>query len=97
MAGRKLAVNVTTPDEDGRMVTFEAGGTVSGKVAEGITNPNAWGDSEPDDGEGDYSALKVGELRAEIDKRNEGRDDADLLSTEGKKADLIATLEADDE
>lgn len=43
-----------------------------------------------------YSSLKVGELRAEIDKRNEGREDADLLSTEGNKADLIAALEADD-
>jgi hypothetical protein len=36
------------------------------------------------------------ELRAEIARRNEGRDEADLLSTEGNKADLIATLEADD-
>ena len=38
----------------------------------------------------------VAELRAEIDRRNEGRDEADQLSTDGKKADLIATLEADD-
>jgi hypothetical protein len=46
MAGRKLARNVTTPDEDGRMVTFEAGTVVSAKVAEGITNPKAWEDEE---------------------------------------------------
>lgn len=45
---------------------------------------------------GAYSGLKVDELKAEIDRRNEGRDDADLLSTEGKKADLIAALESDD-
>jgi hypothetical protein len=50
-------------------------------------------DSNSSDG---YSSMKVDELKAEIESRNEGRDDADLLSTDGKKADLIATLEADD-
>lgn len=43
-----------------------------------------------------YGDLKVAELKAEIDRRNEGRDEADLLSTDGKKDDLIATLETDD-
>lgn len=51
MAGRKLAVNVTTPDENGRMVTYMAGETVSAEVAEGITNPKAWETPEADDGE----------------------------------------------
>lgn len=52
MAGRKLAVFVTAPDEAGRMVTFPAGTTVSAEVAKGITNPKAWGEddeSEPDE------------------------------------------------
>ncbi len=43
-----------------------------------------------------YSAQKVADLQAEIGRRNAERDEADQLSTEGKKADLIATLEADD-
>lgn len=43
-----------------------------------------------------YSSLKVDELKAEIERRNEGRGDADLLAADGKKADLIAALEADD-
>ena len=43
-----------------------------------------------------YSAQKVDELKAEIDRRNEGREEADLISSDGKKADLIAALEADD-
>ena len=43
-----------------------------------------------------YKGQKVADLRAEIAKRNEGRDEAELLSDEGNKADLIATLEADD-
>ena len=43
-----------------------------------------------------YSSLKVDDLRAAIDARNEGRDEADLIPSDGKKADLIAALEADD-
>lgn len=49
MAGRKLAVNVTTPDETGRMVTFMAGDTVSPEVAKAITNPKAWSDDATED------------------------------------------------
>jgi len=43
-----------------------------------------------------YAAMKVDELKAEIESRNEDRDEDDLLSMEGKKADLVAKLEADD-
>lgn len=45
----------------------------------------------------DYETTSNYDLRAEIARRNEGRDEADQLSMEGRKADLIATLEADDE
>jgi hypothetical protein len=55
-------------------------------VPEGSTEPAPEG----------YSTMKVDALKAEIAKRNEGREEADLLSDEGLKADLIATLEADD-
>lgn len=44
-----------------------------------------------------YAAMKVADLKAEIERRNDGRDEDDLLSVEGKKADLVAVLEADDE
>lgn len=43
-----------------------------------------------------YASMKVDELKAEIDSRNQGRDEADRLSAEGKKADLVAALDADD-
>ncbi|MET7867977.1 SAP domain-containing protein [Micromonospora taraxaci] len=43
-----------------------------------------------------YDAMTVPKLKAEIDRRNEGRDEADRVSSEGKKADLVAALEADD-
>lgn len=48
------------------------------------------------DSKSPYSSMKVDEIKAEIESRNEGRDEADLLSLEGKKADLVAVLDADD-
>ena len=48
------------------------------------------------DGKSPYASMKVDELRTEIESRNEGREEADLLSVEGKKADLVATLDGDD-
>ena len=57
-------------------------------------------DSEPDPGagrSGDYESQTVAELREEIKARNEGRDDADRVSGDGNKADLVAALVADDE
>lgn len=44
-----------------------------------------------------YDDLTVAELRDEIRSRNEGRDDAEHLSAEGRKAELIQTLKADDQ
>jgi hypothetical protein len=44
-----------------------------------------------------YSAMKVADLRAEIARRNKDRHEADCLPDDGRKADLIAALEADDE
>lgn len=43
-----------------------------------------------------YTDRKVPELKAEIASRNEGRAEADLIPSDGKKADLVAALEADD-
>lgn len=61
--------------------------------------------TSPDDAPGDPAAdpiadlndLTVAELQAEIDRRNRGRDTADLIDpVSGKKADLVAALELDD-
>lgn len=46
---------------------------------------------------GGYEAMKVADLKAEIARRNAGRGEADRLPTDGRKADLIAVLETDDE
>lgn len=49
-----------------------------------------------DDASGGYEGQTVADLRAEIDRRNEGREEADRIPTDGKKADLVAALQADD-
>jgi hypothetical protein len=43
-----------------------------------------------------HASKNVADLKTEIERRNDGREEADLLSVEGKKADLVATLDADD-
>lgn len=46
----------------------------------------------------DYYSMNVADLKAEIERRNEEIEaDDEKLSLDGKKADLIKTLEADDE
>lgn len=49
------------------------------------------------DEEVQYSDLTVADLKAEIDARNEDRDDEDKISKDGNKGDLVAALELDDE
>lgn len=97
MAGRKLAVNTTALDEDGRMVTFPAGTVVSDKVAKGITNPKAWEQAEPEATEPKAIAdMTKAELEAEVAARNASRPEAEALDVgKGTKAELLAALEAD--
>jgi hypothetical protein len=47
--------------------------------------------------EDDYNNWTNKELKAEIDSRNEGRPDDEKLSVGANKAELVATLVADDE
>lgn len=51
-----------------------------------------------DSGDSGYASLKKAELQAEVEKRNEDRDEDDLVVVEGKGtvADLVAALTADD-
>lgn len=46
---------------------------------------------------GTYEDLTVSELKDEVDRRNDLRGEDEQLSKPGKKADLIAVLEADDD
>ena len=61
------------------------------------TEPKPEPEPEPEVEPDSYEDWTVVQLKEEIAARNEGRDDSDHLSTAGNKADLIATLEADDE
>jgi len=104
MAARKLAAYVHI---GGR--SFAPGEAPPKEYADQITNPNAWvggggaddaassGDGGQESEETPYSKRTKAELQEEIDRRNEGRDDEDLIEPEGtKNADLVAALEADD-
>ncbi len=69
-----------------------------------ITRLRALGWTEPDpdphhrgEAAGKYDDLKVEVLKAEIDARNDGRDDDAKLPKTGNKAELIAVLTGDDE
>lgn len=62
-------------------------------LAMGFSTPAA---TPATDSTSPYKSLNVADLKAEIESRNEGREEADMLSLEGKKADLVATLDADD-
>lgn len=81
---------------DGSDVYVYAGSPLPDGLADGEAQRLA--DFLDDDAadEGDYKALKAPDLKAEIDRRNEGRDDADLIPSDGNKAELVAALEADD-
>lgn len=65
------------------------------RAREARETASAAGDEE--DEELDYSTMSNDELRAEIARRNEGREDEDKLDLTGRKAELIAVLEEDDE
>jgi hypothetical protein len=45
---------------------------------------------------GSYDDQTVVDLKSEIEKRNDGREDAAKLSASGNKSDLVAALIADD-
>lgn len=94
---RQLAANVYVGD-----TLYPAGSTPPKDIAEQITNPKAWGDTDTpaaesdEDGPQSYGSLSKADLVAEIEKRNDGREDDATLPTSGNKADLVAALEADD-
>lgn len=94
---KKLATNVAVngtmygPDYPRNKVTDE--------VAEQITNPKAWGEGTDEADSDEPKALddmSAAELKAEIDTRNEGREDDAKLSKSGTKAELLEALKADD-
>jgi hypothetical protein len=80
-------------------------GPVDDDIAEQITNPKVWADESDEAAEQapadppafDLEHATKAELEAEIDRRNEGRDEADLIvvAEPGNKPELKAALAAD--
>lgn len=91
----RVNANVLLRDPKSGQVTVVNAGEDVPEWAEGMIGGHlTYGTDEPEaDGYGD---LTVAELRDEIEQRNEGRDEGDLIPSDGKKADLVAALEADD-
>lgn len=94
-----LATNVWVDGE-----FYAEGARPPAEVAEQITHPDAWkkadkADDSADGGQGGsgYGGMVKKELQAEIDKRNQDRNEADQIKPDGtKNDDLVAALEADD-
>lgn len=105
---RRLAFHVHVADEHGEIHEFGPDDQVPAWAQKAISNPSAWAeepDTEPAPGnpatEGepvDYASWKKDQLEAEVDRRNEDREDDDLIEVEapGNKAELVAALQADD-
>lgn len=71
--------------------------SVSAKKAERLLADSSWSRADAAPEPEGYAAMKVADLKAEIERRNDGRDEDALLPVDGKKAELVAVLEADDD
>lgn len=102
----KLNTHVHVVNPKGEPVVLKPGEDVPAWAEKAITNPKVWADGPKADKGGDagqgagdsvYADLKAADLKAEIERRNDGReDDAKITPASNKNADLIAALEADD-
>ncbi|MGO1562617.1 MAG: SAP domain-containing protein [Actinomycetaceae bacterium] len=91
----RVNANVLLREPKSGAVTVVNAGEEVPEWAERLIGDHLVDSTEPEaDG---YGALTVADLRGEIEQRNEGREEADLIPSDGKKADLIAALEADDD
>lgn len=54
-------------------------------------------ESDPPPAGTDYDGLSLGDLKAEIERRNEGRPEKKRLHVSGSKAELVARLQLDDQ
>lgn len=90
MAKLTATIVVTHP------VTGQRVPLLAGREVPAWAEPLVGGHVEGDLRDDRYDDLTVADLEGEIRARNHDRDDDDRLSTRGRKADLIATLKADD-
>ena len=83
------ATTVVAHPQTGAPTVLEAGSEAP-KWADGILGEHLFAVAQG------YADQKVSDLRSEIDRRNESREDDAKIPSDGNKADLVAALEADD-
>jgi hypothetical protein len=90
--GHKVNAPIDVQERSGRTHRLDAAGEETGDGGGGD------GDAEDSVADGDYEAKGVtkAHLEDEIDRRNQGREDADKISKSGSKGDLVKALQADD-
>lgn len=76
---------------------FEETDDSAAEVAGGVGSGEPGDTGDGGGGSSSYDGMNVGQLKDEIRARNEVRAEDDQLSLDGKKADLVARLDADDE
>lgn len=77
------------------MEESEYQGAATNSAPDGGSPPPVAGTSSPEEA-GDYGSMTVAALKAEVDRRNEERDEDNQLDRPSKKSELIEVLEADD-
>lgn len=87
---------VRKPDT-GEVVVLNAGEDVPEWAVSQVGGHLTSDEVDDNGGEGVYESMTVADLRAEIESRNEGREEENLIPSDGKKADLVAALAADDD
>lgn len=88
IAGVTFVDGVGQTDDDNAIAYFERHGyEAGGRITKVATKADA---------EGPYAGLKAADLKAEIAKRNDGREEAAKIPAKGAIAVLVAALEADD-
>lgn len=85
---------IATPLLEGKPVPAWASDLVEADDIVGGSKESVKADAKTDGSP--YAGLKSADLKAEIAKRNEGREDAAKISDKGAIAVLVAALEADD-
>jgi hypothetical protein len=97
---RRLRENTVVVDESGAAVPLLADSEVPDWAESQVGDHllEAEDGSEAEDGDGPYEGVNVKTLKAEIARRNEGRDADQHIVPEGaRRPELVAALVADDE
>ena len=94
----KLTENTVVTDENGQPRSLLAGEDVPAWAKSQVGSHLVDGQDDDEDGPAPYRERKMADLKAEIDRRNEDREDDAKIDPEGRASidSYAAALEADD-